>query len=291
MKKLLIILSVVLLAACNPTAKLPTLQSNADVAFNNADYLKAYNLYSEYTKLAKANNVEVAQDLLIKKAQTCVQLNKTDEATAIYKQLLKDDSNIGLLAEYAQLLQREGQTDQELSLWNNFSDKIKTPELRKLKAERMVFLNAANENNEAVVKTYESKGDAVLSKEAQLTYIKALEATDKAGPAVKACNELLKVQPDYEGALEWKAKYYYNKAEDRYKYEMDKYNKNKNATTYAYLRRDLKKVSADFRISRDTFLKLRKIDPNNQSYIKHLKNTYLRLDQKDEAAKMDKLIK
>ena len=84
---------------------------------------------------------------------------------------------------------------------------------------------------------------------------------------------------------------YYEKAENRYKYEMAKYNKNKNATTYAYLRRDLKKVSADFRIARDLFIKLRKDDPNNKSYIRYLKNTYLRLEQKDKAAQMDKLLK
>ncbi|MBS2213683.1 hypothetical protein KEM09_19900 [Carboxylicivirga mesophila] len=291
MKKVLFILSIAILAACNPTAKLPTILSDADAAFNQADYTKAYTLYAEYIQLATSNNVEVSKDLLIKQAQSCAQIDKADEATAIYDQLLKDDANIGLLAEYSQLLQREGRTDQELALWQSYADKITTPELLKLKAERQVFLNAANENSEAVVAAYESKGEAVLSKEAQLTYIKALEATGNAGRAVKTCNELIKEQPDYEAALEWKAKYYYNKAEDRYKYEMAKYNKNKNATTYAYLRRDLKKVSADFRIARDTFIRLRQMNPQDQSYIRYLKNTYLRLEQKDDAARMDKLLK
>lgn len=291
MKKLLFILSIIAIAACNPTAKLPTLQSEADAAFNQADYSKAYTLFTEYIQLATTNNVEVSNELLLKQAQTCAQIDKTDEATAIYDQLLKDDANIGLLAEYVQLLQREGRTDQELALWQSYADKITTPELLKLKAERQVFLNAANENNEAVVTAYENKGEVTLSKEVQLTYIKALEATDKAGTAVKACNELLKKEPNYEAALEWKAKYYYNKAEDRYKYEMAKYNRNKNATTYAYLRRDLKKVSADFRMARETFLKLRQLNPKDQSYIRYLKNTYLRLEQKDDAARMDRLLK
>lgn len=291
MKKVLIILSIVLLAACNPAAKLTTMQSEADVAFNQADYSKAYSLYSEYIKLANSSHVEVSKELLVKKAQACVHIDKADEAVAIYDQLLKDDANIGLIAEYTQLLQREGRTDQELDVWNAYTAKITSPELLKLQAERLVFLNAANENNEAVIKAYENKGEAKLSKEAQLTYIKALEASNKGTTAVKICNELLKDQPQYEAALEWKAKYYYNKAEERYNYEMDKYNKNKNATTYAYLRRDLKKISGDFRIARDAFVQLRKIDPANQSYIKYLKNTYLRLEQKEEAAQMDKLLK
>ena len=92
-------------------------------------------------------------------------------------------------------------------------------------------------------------------------------------------------------ALEWLAVNEYNKAEEWYKKEIAKYNKNKNATTYAYLRRDLKKISAIFRLARDKFLKLRKLDPNNKSYIKYLKNTYLRLDMKDKAKEMDDLLK
>ena len=290
MKQILIILSIFVLAACNPAVKLTTMQSEADAAFNQADYEKAYTLYSEYIKLSQSGNVEVSKDLLARKAQACAHIDKTDEALAIYDQLLKDDANIGFIAEYAQLLQREGRIDQELGLWNAYSGKITNTDLLKLKAERLVFINAANENNAAVVTAYASKGAVTLSKEAQLTYIKALEATDKGNTAIKVCNELLGEQPDYEAALEWKAKYFYNKAEDRYQYEMDKYNKDKNATTYAYLRRDLKKVSADFRTARDTFIQLRKINPANQSYIKYLKNTYLRLEQKDEAAQMDKLL-
>ncbi len=290
MKKTLILLSTVIMVACNPTAKLPSIQTQADAAFERADYSKAYTLYQEFITLAKANNVEVDETLYIKQAQTCAQLDKVDEASTIYNTLLEDKANTRLLAEYAQMLQRKGKVDDELALWNSKKDQLKNTDLVKLSTERLIFLNTSKENHQAVVDAYDAKGDIKLSKEAQLANIKALEATNKAYPAAKACNLLLKEEPGYTAALEWKAKYYYNKAENRYKTEMANYNKKKNATTYAYLRRDLKKVSADFRISRDTFLQLRKQNASDKSYIRHLKNIYLRLDQKAEAAKMDKLL-
>ena len=279
------------MVACNPTAKLPSIQTQADAAFEQADYSKAHVLYSEYISLAKTNNVEVSKDLLIKQAQACGQLDLIDEAAEIYNMLLKDEANIKLIAEYAQMLQSNEKVDEELVLWNTKKEQIKEIELTKLATERLIFLNQSKENYNAILLLFESKGDVKLSKEASMVNIKALEATNKSHPAAIACNDLLKEYPDYAEALEWKASYYYNKAEKKYQYEMAKYNKKKNATTYAYLRRDLKKVSADFRISRDTFLKLRKQDDANKSYIRHLKNIYLRLDQKAEAAKMDALLK
>ncbi|MBK3515923.1 tetratricopeptide repeat protein [Carboxylicivirga marina] len=291
MKKVIIILTAAILVACNPTAKLPSLQTGADAAFEQADYNTAYTMYSEYINLANANGVEVSNELYLKQAQSCAQLDKVDEAASIYSELLKDDGNIKLVAEYAQMLQSNAKVDEEIALWTNNAERITDNKLAKLKTERLVFLNSSKEDYAAVMDAYTNKGDATLSKEAQLEYIKALEASKKGSAAVKACNALIKANPDYKAALDWKAKYYYEKAEKRYKYEMAKYNKNKNATTYAYLRRDLKKVSADFRIARDTLLKLRKMEPTNKSYIRYLKNTYLRLDQKDKAAQLDKLLK
>jgi hypothetical protein len=289
MKRVIIILTAALLVACNPTAKLPGLQTGADAAFEQADYNKAYTMYTEYINLAKTNGVEISDAVYQKQAQTCAQLDKVDEASSLYNMLLEKD--IKLIAEYAQMLQRSGKVDEEIALWTDKASSISDSQLGKLKTERLVFLNASKENHKAVIESYEAKGEATLSNEVQLEYIKALEATNKGAAAAKACNALLKANPDYTAALEWKAKYYFNKAEKRYKYEMDKYNKNKTAAAYAYLRRDLKKVSADFRIARDAFLKLRQQNPNNKSYIKYLKNTYIRLDQKAKAAQLDKLLK
>ncbi len=81
MKKFLVLTISVLLVACNPLAKLPTIQTDAETAFNNNNYQKAYTLYHQYIDLAKSNNAEVSDDIYLKVAQSAGQLNKVDEAS------------------------------------------------------------------------------------------------------------------------------------------------------------------------------------------------------------------
>ena len=104
------------------------------------------------------------------------------------------------------------------------------------------------------------------------------------------CDEVLTLQADHQDALKYKAVLLYEKSEARYKELMDDYNKNKNATSYAYLKRDLKRLSADYRMCRDLFEKLRLLAPDNGNYIRYLYNVYLRLDLNDQAKKLEKLL-
>lgn len=289
MRKILLISFSALLLACNPLAKLPSIQTSADEAFNNNDFENSYTLYKQYIQLATTNGAEVSDDIYHKVAIAAGELKKLDEASEIYNLLLKKKDDTALFSEYAQLLQENNQVSEEIELWKNF-DSYDSSLLTK-KTDRLIHLYNQTESYDAVIETVATKGNVTLSKEATMKYISALENADSKVEAAKVCNQLVKEQPDYTPALEWKGQYYYEKADARYKAEMAKYNKNKNATTYAYLLRDLKKVSADFRVARDTFEHLRQLDAENKSYIKYLKNCYLRLEQKAEAAKMDRLLK
>ena len=289
MRKILLISFSALLLACNPLAKLPSLQTSADEAFNNNDFENSYTLYKQYIQLATSNSAEISDDIYHKLAIAAGELKKVDEASEIYNSLLKKKDDTALFSEYAQLLQENNKVKEEIDLWDNLESDDNA--LQTKKTDRLIKLYNQTESYDAIIEVVANKGKATLSNDATMIYISALENTDSKVEAAKVCNQLVKEQPNYIPALEWKGKYYYEKADARYKAEMAKYNKNKNATTYAYLLRDLKKVSADFRVARDTFETLRKSDAENKSYIKYLKNCYLRLEQKAEAAKMDRLLK
>ncbi|MBS2098771.1 tetratricopeptide repeat protein [Carboxylicivirga linearis] len=289
MKKYLILSLSALLFACNPLNKLPGLQSGAEQAFSSNDFQKSYTLYKQYIELANNNDTEVSDNIYLKLAQVSGELGKMEEASKLYYSLLEKNESSELINEFATLLQSKGTNQQEIDLWNKFE--LDDENLKSTKVDRLINLYSKTESYDAVIEVVANKGNIALSNDATMQYITALENTDSKIEAAKVCNQLVKEQPDYIPALEWKGKYYYEKADARYKAEMAKYNKNKNATTYAYLLRDLKKVSADFRVARDTFETLRKYDAENKSYIKYLKNCYLRLEQKAEAAKMDRLLK
>lgn len=102
--------------------------------------------------------------------------------------------------------------------------------------------------------------------------------------------EFIKKYPNYGPALFWKAKVHFDRAEKRYQYEMDKYEKDKNTTAYAYLRRELRKLSSDYILARDILIKLKDIDPTNKNYLIYLRNSYVRLEMQEEAAQINKLI-
>ncbi len=126
--------------------------------------------------------------------------------------------------------------------------------------------------------------------ELQYAYLTALEATGKRDSSYYKHEEFLKKYPNYGPALFWKAKYHFDKAERKYQSEMAKYNKDKNTTAYAYLRRELKKLTDDYKISRDILLKLKEQDPTNKNQLVYLRNCYIRLEMQDEAAKVTKII-
>jgi len=82
--------------------------------------------------------------------------------------------------------------------------------------------------------------------------------------------------------LDWTAKKYFWKAENRYQDELKAYEKNKTNKQYNKLLKALDIVSADFKTSLDYFKKFYTIDPNPGT-AKYLGNIYNRLDDKKKA--------
>ncbi len=107
---------------------------------------------------------------------------------------------------------------------------------------------------------------------------------------LKMCKEALSDNPDQVVALKYIGVSRYNSAEAEYKKVMAEYNKNKNATTYAYLRRDLKKISTVYVDSRTYLEKVRAIDSADIQVVKYLINIYNRLDQPAKAKSLQKLL-
>ncbi len=121
-------------------------------------------------------------------------------------------------------------------------------------------------------------------------YFKLVADSQSEVANTKLCKDALKDNPKQESALFFLAKAKYDQAESQYKTTMAEYEKKKNATTYAYLRRDLKHISAIFVESKNYFEQLRSIDPENKSYIKYLININLRLSNDDKAKELQKLL-
>lgn len=100
--------------------------------------------------------------------------------------------------------------------------------------------------------------------------------------------ELLKLNDNHIPALEWMAEKYYWQAEKNYQSEMEKYSRNRTHVQYTFLINELKKISADFRRSRDYFDRLW-AQEKSPRYAAFLANIYSRLDNPDRANHFRKL--
>ncbi|MGV8829582.1 MAG: tetratricopeptide repeat protein [Breznakibacter sp.] len=121
-------------------------------------------------------------------------------------------------------------------------------------------------------------------------YYDGVKTRENEEALIALCDQVLALDGDHIDALKNKAVLLFGKCETRYKQLMDGYNKNKNATSYAYLKRDLKLLSSDYRECRDLFEKLRRLEPGNRSHIQYLYNVYVRLDLNDQAKQLEKLL-
>ena len=121
-------------------------------------------------------------------------------------------------------------------------------------------------------------------------YLKFSSSTLTDEQKLELSKEILKIEPKQETALRNVAVNQYKTAEAKYNEAMTEYNKKKNATTYAYLRRDLKRISATYRECKAKFDTLHTIAPENKDYIKYLININLRLDNSAEAKALEKLL-
>jgi hypothetical protein len=96
-------------------------------------------------------------------------------------------------------------------------------------------------------------------------------------------SHLLVLDRDNRKALEWLGKSFFWKAENAYQDQMKAYSEHRTRKQYAILLNAFKGVSADFRKSRDYFLRLYRLSPE-PVYAGYLENIYTRLDDPEKAS-------
>ena len=246
-------------------------------------------MYDQLMKLYKEQSKDVPYDIIVKAGKAAFNAKNFEKAKEYLSKAFEGNKTYEILN---MLIDTYKQLDETGVIKKLITDNIpvfqKAGKTSEAYTELFKMSYSAGDLEEAY-KNYNKISDPAIDLFPE--YLTVLNDLGKKDEAQKACETMLVKDANSVPALEWLAVNEYNKAEEWYKKEIAKYNKNKNATTYAYLRRDLKKISVIFRSARDKFLKLHKLDPNNKSYIKYLKNTYLRLDMKDKAKEMDDLLK
>ncbi|MGQ1787483.1 MULTISPECIES: hypothetical protein [unclassified Saccharicrinis] len=285
-----IVASVMLgvLNSCSPVKKLDASKVAAMATYDSQNYSQAYNQLSALISNYNMANIKVPHDIYLKAADCASRLKNFDGAAGYFSQALNDSVTLKGVKGYIGSIKGLGDNRMLSSVLSKYSGFLnENGEGDYLtKAQFDIALN--EKDNNAILSTFPKLKNT--NEEQSMAYLSALEEAGNKKEALDFCSKLVNENPSYNQAKEWKAVYYYTMAEEGYQSEMAKYNQNKTYTAYVYLKRDLKKVSANYRVSKGLFEDLRKQYPSEKKYVKYLKNIYLRLEMKPEAAAMEKLL-
>ncbi len=275
------------LFSCNPLKQLQTEQLSAENEYTQGNFAYAYDRYSSLIEKYQEANLDIPYSFYVNAATSALELSNYNNAIKYYKLALTD--SVTLSSVKGLIEATENTSGNNLStILNKYADYLKDNGAKQYYNVKVFDNEVRNGNQDNIVSAFANLSNPTESQ--SMEYINALETLGRKKEAIKFCSDLVKVNPEYYKAREYKALYYYDFAENWYKNEMAKYNKDKNYTAYVYLKRELKKISANFRIAKDEFEVLHKQYPNEKKYVRYLKNTYLRLDMKKEAAELDKLL-
>ncbi len=282
---LFLILAII---SCNPLKKIETQKVQATATYENENYEPAYAELSSLINEYKKANVEVPTEIYLKAAKSAAEIDDNVAAAGLYQEYLKDTVAVVPVKDYINCLEKTQNSAEVEKALKQYQSLLSKEDANFYSSKMFGF--AVEHNDLSAMEELYARIENPTEDQAY-AYLDALEKTGKKKEAVVFCDEELKKNDSFFKLKEWKAVYNYEFAEEVYKKAMNTYNKDKNYTAYVYLKRDLKQVSANYRAAKDLFEELHAKYPQEAKYIKYLKNTYIRLDMKSEAAKMDALLK
>jgi len=283
------VLMLALIASCNPLKKMYNHQDTMEEAYNAGNYEQVLVSYNQLENFHEANDTEVKTDYTKMAAKSALETEQYQQAEDLLQQWIEKTDDFEPIELLGSVYEKTGKTDLEYKHWNRYWDRIESEDLKKEVGTRLFTIEMDKKEYDKALERAK-KMPPMSDPKIRFMRVEALDARDEKEEAREICNDILEKNPDFKPAMAWKARDIYERAEEWYKAEMTEYEKNPEYTAYVYLRRELKKISAMYRESRDLFEKLHQDDPDNQTYIKYLKNIYLRLEMREEATKMDMLL-
>ncbi len=262
-----------------------TLRTEADAAFASGNYALSFQKYNELI----SNNVELDS---VASRQMSISANRLNEHELAYQYGTKYQISTGdtmLIFAVAESADSLGRTASSIELIEQYQPEFEAKYGSDFIVNKLALYYATNLNSK-LCDYYGKVNDASVRSECFNAYFDMRKDSLSIAAQQKLCKEALKDNAKQEKALFVLARTKYDSAEEQYKVTMADYNKKKNATTYAYLRRDLKRISAVYVESKGYFEQLRKISEENKTYIKYLININLRLDQPEKAKALEKLL-
>lgn len=288
MKHLVGFLSIILIslmAGCGAGKQLSQKNATAESYYIAGNYSDALSAYSEIIEVYENNNNSTDCPVYTKAGESALKTGNTELAVDYLKKA--GNSNFVVESTYFYLAQSYNQIDNlslEMMALVDYLEKY--PEGDEVDAVKnsLFYTYVESDNYEKALNLWP---DVHANNKQDVQLLEAYFAVNKGLDNTDSCNDvaqqLLSLDAENIVALNWFGKQYYREAEDRYRKEMEAYEKKKTNKQYSILLKALDVVTADFKKSLSYFKKLYAIEPTpkNANYLRHI---YGRLgDKKKEA--------
>ncbi len=263
------------------------MSAKAAIYLSQGDYVNACAAYDNIISNAGNNGETPADDVYRNGASAAIHLQKFSKAAFWLSKIenpTAEDCNNAIVS-----YEKSGDLMSLISYLERQKDKVSAVVGEAAYHSRLCAVFGTIGNAEGVMANW-PKSDNKTKLEWFKLYFDSVKDSMTENELSKLCDSVLAIDGNNSDAHFYKAVQKYEKCEARYKKLLDDYEKKKNATTYAILKRDLKFLSADYREAKDMFENLRKLAPDNKSYIKYLINIYNSLDQGDKAKQLERLL-
>ncbi|QGY47071.1 hypothetical protein GM418_26440 [Maribellus comscasis] len=279
-EKYIAIIGILALASCSGPKSLTSFKDNAENAALQGNHNLAVESWQQYFNQQPAEEINGAS--YAKAAQSAFQVGNNELAVNWFDQArYKNFSSAEMYASLAKIFRTEDNLSKELSALEfyteNFNENLSEINARlfEIYYEIEMFDRALT-----VWDKLEQTSKNELANQEKFFQINL----EKKNTEVCDSLSLVILEKDSQNieALEWNAKKFYVKAENRYKEEMEKYNKNKTTKQYRILLEELEKVTADFKKALPFFEKLWEINPE-EKYAGYMANIYARFGNEEKS--------
>jgi len=293
-KKIIFSLAIgaLFLASCTAPKQIVHHDQLAFTASQAGNFQQAITEWNNYIQTQTEEGVEIDPEAYAELGKAYFHMENYEKAEEYFNEAR--NKNYGNPEMYIMLSERYQMIDnlsKEITALEYYREHYPKAKDSSLVRNRLFETSLESENWEQAESLW-AEMDALSKKQEKnlQIYFQMNKKLDKKDVCDQTAKDLLTVNASNKLALDWLAKKYYKRAEDRYQKAMKIYNRKKTNKTYKVLLKELDVVTADFKKSLKYFDLLWKLD-DGKKYAKYLANIYARFGDKKKSQYYKQFIK
>jgi len=277
--KWIVVVTIFLTAFTLNTSAKGRRKDKAQLAYNQGHYEAALTLWKKSIARYERRDKAIRCPVYTKAGMAALKLGKDEEARALFQKAIYSASVSPVaFVELARLYRKVDNLSLEIDALEKYVKKYPAGKDINPMRERLFATYVESENQKEALELWDKLPQAFRD---NVTHKADLLKVNIALNNTEVCNklaaEIMKSEPKNITALDWEAKKYFWWAENRYKAEMQAYNKNKTRRQYVELLNAFKVVTINFKKSLVYFRKLYSLHPSSENAL-YLGNIYARLE-------------